>query len=307
MEHRPKPVPGANEVLIKVAYAGVNRHDCNQRARGHAPPGATDILGLEVSGSVIAVGSAVNARRIGEQVCALINGGGYAEYAVADAKLALPIPDHLDLRQAAAVPEAAFTCWLNLMELCGLRRSQTLLIHGGASGIGTFASQMATDMGVCVLATASTTEKCELARGKGAAACFNYKTDDVVQHVMDYTRGQGVDAILDMSGGQYTRQNLAMLKFRGTITHLTPGGHSEVGVPLGDVMRTQAKLTGALLRPLPAVDKYAIADKLMVALWPKLGAAITPTIDGVIPLDRAFEAHQRLESGNVLGKLILSV
>lgn len=304
---RPVPGPGPNDVLIAVAFAGVNRHDCNQRQRGTAPVGATDILGLEVSGRVAAIGSQVKELHLGDEVCALVDGGGYSEFAVADSRLVLPKPDSLSLEQAAALPEGLFTAWLNLVCLCGLSDGDAVLVHGGASGVGLMAMQLARSMGAQVYATAGTDERCDFCMQNGASAAFNYKRGDFVEEVRSATGGKGVDIIVDMAGGLYAERNLRALAQDGRITHLASGIEPTYSVPLRLVMQKRARITGALLRPLPAEKKHEMARQLRERAWPLLGSQITPVLDTTFPLNEVVDAHERMERGENYGKILLRV
>lgn len=301
----PSPRPG--EVLIEVSFAGVNRHDCNQRIRGTAPAGATDILGLEVSGHVVAVGEGVTRVIPGDVVCALTNGGGYAEYAIADAALCFPIGPSLSLNTAAAIPEALFTAWLNLVELCSLKDGETVLVHGGASGVGLIAIQLARHLGAKVLATAGTARRVELCMSHGAHAAFNYRETDFVGKVLENTSGRGADVIVDMAGGLYAERNLHALAADGRITHLSSTNQPSYSAPLPLIMQKRARITGALLRPLPAPRKRAIAAALQDMIWPVLGSKITPVVDRSFPLEQAATAHSRLETGENVGKVLLAI
>lgn len=306
MQERPVPAPGRGQVLIAIAFAGVNRHDCNQRTRGTPPAGATDILGLEVSGRIVAVGPGVTEWVAGEEVCALIDGGGYAQYALADAALVLPVPAGFSLEQAAAVPEALFTAWFNLIGLCNLGEGETVLIHGGASGVGLMAMQLAASLGANVYATAGSDERCALCVRHGAIAAFNYKSEDFVAAIAEATAGRGADVIVDMAGGLYAERNLRALATDGRITHLASGIEPTYSIPLGLLMQKRARITGAQLRPLPAAQKHKIAQDLRAEVWPLLGTQIVPVIDSVLPLQDASDAHRRMEAGENLGKLLLA-
>jgi putative PIG3 family NAD(P)H quinone oxidoreductase len=293
-------------VLIAVAFAGVNRHDCNQRTRGVPPAGATDILGLEVSGRIVAVGSGVSGLAPGEEVCTLIDGGGYAQYALADAALVFPVPASLSPEQAAAVPEALFTAWLNLVWLCDLKKDETVLIHGGASGVGLLAMQLATSLEARVYATAGTEGRCEFCVQHGAVAAFNYKSEDFVAALAEATGGKGADVILDMAGGLYAERNLRALAADGRISHLASGIEPTYSIPLSLLMQKRARITGSQLRPLPVEQKRKIAQELFERIWPLLGREIVPVIDCIIPLQKAAKAHRRMEAGQNLGKILLA-
>ncbi|MDB5651970.1 MAG: quinone oxidoreductase, family protein [Hyphomicrobiales bacterium] len=307
LEERPLPIPGAGQVLIRTAFAGVNRHDCNQRQRGTPPPGATDVLGLEVSGEIVDVGPDVMEHRIGTRVCALVNGGGYADYAIAEDSLTLSVPDALSPEAAAALPEALFTAWLNLFELCELKPGETVLIHGGASGVGVLATQLANAFGATVFATAGSDDKCSFCTTNGAVKCFNYRNEDFVAGILQETNGRGADVILDMAGGLYAEKNLRALAMGGRVSHLTSGKPPTYTVPLSLIMQKQARITGALLRPLAFADKQRIAKRLKSDVWPLLGTAIVPVIDSIVPLEEVLAAHHRMEAGLNKGKILLSL
>lgn len=303
---RPVPQAGPGQVLIRVAYAGINRHDAGQRSRGAPPPGATDVLGLEVSGEVVAVGDGVDKNRVGERVCALVDGGGYATYCLADAGLALPMPTELGEKQAAAVPEALFTAWFNLVDLGGLAAGGWLLVHGGAGGVGSIAIQIGKALGCKVITTASSAEKCEACRRFGADVAVNYKQEDFVAAAHAATGGKGVQVILDIAGGLYAERNIQALGLDGSVVHLSSGGASAVySVPLRLIMGKRARITGSLLRPMPLAGKLAIAAEVRARLWPLLGKDIRPAIDSVFALDDVVSAHRRLDANQQIGKILL--
>lgn len=303
---RPIPTPAPNQVLIKVAYGGVNRHDCGQRQRGQPPHGATDIPGLEIAGTIVHVGAGVSRWREGDEVCALVNGGGYAQYCVADAPLLLPIPNGFDLQQAAMLPEAMFTVWLNLFEIGRLRAGDWCLVHGGASGVGTIAIQVARALGINVMATAGSDAKATLCTQLGAQAVCNYQREDFVTMVADATNGHGADVILDMAGGGYAERNLRAVATDGRIVHLTAAGEPRYNVPLALIMQKRAIITGAMLRAYPLERKAWLASELLRTVWPMLGSTIHPVLDSVFPLDDARGAHVRIESGEHAGKILLA-
>ncbi len=307
MDMRSTPQPGPGEILIRVAYAGVNRHDCNQRQRGAPPPGATDILGLEASGHVAACGPGVATHGIGDHVCALTNGGSYADYVIADAQLVLPVPAGLEDGAAAALPEALFTAWFNLVEICALKAGEIVLVHGGASGVGAIAIQLARLLGARVFATAGSEAKCAFACQQGAESCFNYRTEDFVAALQQATGGSGADIIIDMAGGLYAEKNLHALARRGRLTHLSSGQEPIFSAPLSLIMQKQAFVTGALLRPLERARKAAIAKEIRNRVWPRIGHDIVPAIDRVFPLAAAAEAHAYMEAGSNRGKILLSL
>ncbi|MCF8475454.1 MAG: NAD(P)H-quinone oxidoreductase [Pseudolabrys sp.] len=306
VEQRPIPSPGPSQVLIRVAFAGINRHDAGQRTRGNPPANATDVLGLEVSGEIVAVGDNVQASRIGEKVCALVNGGGYATHCLAYAGLALPQPPGLTEKESASIPEALITVWFNLVEIGGLKRDDWLLVHGGAGGIGSFAIQVGKALGCKVVTTASTDEKCEACKKLGADVVVNYKKEDFVTAVNTATSSRGVDIILDIAGGLYAERNLAALAPDGHILHLSSGGYDAVfSAPLRLIMAKRARITGSLLRPLPAQRQIALAEKVHARLWPLLGREIHPIIDSTYRLDDVRDAHRRLDANLQIGKILL--
>jgi len=302
---RPLPVPGPRELLVRVAAAGLNRHDVGQRRRGTPPPGATDIPGLEVAGEVVAAGAAVSAFRAGDRVCALVNGGGYAEYCLADERATLPWPGGIPDLAAAALPEALFTLWHNLCELCELRAGDWLLLHGATSGVGSIGIQLARELGAQVLATAGSAEKCAAALRLGARAACNYRSEDFVAMVQSATGGHGADLILDMAGGLYAERNLQALAADGRISHLTTQPEPRYSAPLELIMRKRARITGSMVRPLPIERKERIAAALRERVWPLIGTRIVPLIDTEFPLAQAGAAHARLESGEHIGKVLL--
>jgi len=307
LEERPVPVPAATQVLVRVGAAGVNRHDCFQRLRGSPPPGATDIPGLEVAGEIVAIGPEVRDQAVGARVCALVNGGGYAEYCVAESALALPVPTGFGWLQAAALPEALFTTWFNVFELAGLARGEWLLVHGGASGVGTAAIQLARARGARVIVTAGNDDKCNACLRLGAEAAINYHALDFVEEVARITDGRGVDVILDMAGGAYAERNLHAIAFDGRVIHLTTRGVPGFTAPLDLILRRRARITGSLLRPLVLERKARVAHALVEQVWPLLGRGIDPVIDSAHALVDARRAHERIESGAHIGKIMLSI
>jgi NADPH:quinone reductase len=304
---RPLPQPGAEEVLIKVAYAGINRHDCGQRLRGYGPPGATDIPGLEVAGEVVATGPGVKRWKAGDRVCALVNGGGYAEYCIAAEAVTLPIPAGLDLKLAAALPEALFTAWLNVFMLGRLKAGEWLLVHGGSSGVGTMALQLARLEGVHAVATAGSAEKCEACVRLGAARAINYREDDFVTGMKEASAGHGADVILDMVGGAYSRRNLEALALDGRLVHLSSGAGAEFCASVSAIMKKRAVITGSQLRVSALALKTEIVRQLMDRVWPHLGSRVMPILDSVLPLAQAGDAHARMESSAHIGKIMLEV
>ncbi len=304
---RPVPYPQAGEVLIAVRAAGVNRPDVVQRQGLYpAPPGASDIPGLEVAGDVVAVGEGVTSPAIGERVCALIAGGGYAEYATAPANCCLPIPQSFAYVDAAAIPETFFTVWHNVFERGALKSGETLLVHGGTSGIGTTAIQLAKVFGAKVIATAGSEEKCEACRVLGADLAIDYKTTDFVNAIKD-SPAKGVDVVLDMVGGEYTAKNIAVLKADGRLVNIAFLNGSKVNVDLMPVMLKRLTLTGSTLRARDLSFKGAIAAALRAKVWPMLSMGlIEPVIDSTFPLASAAEAHTLMESSGHIGKIVLT-
>lgn len=302
------PVPDVfdDEVLIRVAAAGVNRHDCNQRRRGPTPA-HSDVPGLEVSGTVVKTGRLATAFQVGQTVCALVDGGGYAQYAIAKMDQVLPMPAGLGWMEAAAVPEAAFTVWHNFFNIARLGPAQSVLLHGGTSGVGVMAIQLLTALGHPVFVTCGSAEKMNAARKLGAVGAFNYRTDDFVAALLALTDARGVDAILDMSGGMYAERNLEVLARRGHVLHLSPGNGARFDVPLRAIMAKEARITGSLLRSLPDAEKAAIARELLRSLWPMLQTKrVQPIIHATLPLTEAAQAHAMMEAGEHIGKIVLT-
>ena len=301
-----RPEPGRGEILIRVAAAGVNRPDLMQRAGLYPPPpGAPDTLGLEVAGVIEGVGPGVTRWREGQEVTALLAGGGYASYAIAHEGSALPIPKGLSLTEAAALPEAVFTVWANVFEAGALKRGETLLVHGGASGIGTTAIQMAKAHGARVITTAGDPAKVELCRRLGADVAINYRTDDF-ETVVGYSGG--ADVILDMVGGPYVQKNLNVLNDQGrcVIIAFLQGPHADLN--LMRLMLKRLTLTGSTLRSRSNAEKARIAREVERVVWPWIEAGtVKPVIDGTVPRDQAEQAHQRLQSGQHAGKIVLVV
>src|SRR5579862_8666178 len=306
---RPVPVPGAGDVVIKVAAAGVNRPDVMQR-RGHypPPPGASDIPGLEVAGTIDAVGADVSTLRRGDRVCALVAGGGYAEFCVAPAAQCLPIPDGLTNVQAAAVPETFFTVWSNVFERGRLVAGETVLIHGGSSGIGTTAIQLARANGARVFATAGSADKCAACERLGAERCINYKDADFVAAVREATAGRGVNLILDMVGGDYVARNIEALAMDGRLVQIAVLGGVKAQINMLAIMQRRLTITGSTLRARPVAEKGAIAEAVRTHVWPLLASgAVAPVIFKTFPLADAAAAHEVMESSAHIGKLVLVV
>ena len=306
---RPDPVPAAGEILIDVAAAGVNRPDVIQRLGKYPPPpGASDLPGLEVAGVVAALGAGVGGWSIGDPICALLAGGGYAERAAVPHEQCLPIPAGLTAIQAAGIPETFFTVWTNVFQRGKLKAGETILIHGGTSGIGTTAIQLATAFGARVLATAGTDEKCAACLRLGAAAAWNYRTTDWVEAMRQATGGRGADVVLDMVGGDYTARNLQVLAIEGRLVQISFLKSSQVELDIALLMRKRLWLTGSTLRPRTPAEKGAIARQLETEVWPLLASrAVAPVIDAVFPLADAPLAHQRMESSAHVGKIVLDV
>jgi putative PIG3 family NAD(P)H quinone oxidoreductase len=306
---RPVPAVGADEVLIKVAAAGVNRPDVAQRlGRYPPPPGASDIPGLEVSGVIEKVGETVADFQVGDRVCALVAGGGYAEYCAAPAGQCLPIPRGVDLIDAAGIPETIFTVWTNVFERGRLTAGESILIHGGSSGIGTAAIQLARARGARVFATAGSPEKCAACEALGAERGINYREADFVKSIREATDGRGVDVVLDMVGGDYTPRNLDVLALDGRLVQIAMLMGAKVEINLMPVMQRRLTITGSTLRPRPVAEKAAIARAVRTHVWPLFeSGAVRVVVYRTFPLRAAAEAHQVLESGAHIGKLLLAV
>jgi len=306
---RPMPKPGPDEVLIKVAAAGVNRPDVLQRQGGYnPPPGASDLPGLEVAGEIVAVGPDTKRWKVGDRVMALVAGGGYAAYCVAPGPQCLPIPGKLDLVHAAGVPETFFTVWTNVFERGRLQAGESFLVHGGSSGIGTTAIQLASRFGARAFTTAGSDEKCSKCKELGAAVAINYRTQDFVQVVKEATGGQGVDVILDMVGGDYMAKNLQCLAVEGRLVQIAFLKGAKAELNFAGLMVKRQTITGSTLRPQSVTQKGAIAQALEAKVWPLLAAGeVAPLLHATFPLDQAAEAHRLMESSAHLGKIVLSV
>jgi len=305
---RPVPQPGPGEVLLKVFAAGVNGADLTQRkGRYPIPPGTPDILGLECAGEIVALGAGVTDWRAGDQVCALLIGGGYAEYCAVPAPQCLRIPAGLSVIEAAALPEVAMTVWRNVFEIGRLAPGETILVHGGASGIGTHAIQLAHRLGSRVLATAGSDAKCRRCEELGAMRAINYKTQDFVAIAREAT-GAGVDVILDMVGGDYIQRGLDLLAPGGRLVMLAHKQGSKVQLELAPIQAKNLYLTGSRLRPRPIAEKGRLAAAVRKAVWPLIEAGdVKPIIDSRFPMRDAAEAHRRMESGEHIGKVLLTV
>ncbi|TCM82667.1 NAD(P)H-quinone oxidoreductase [Rhodovulum steppense] len=303
---RPVPVPGAGEILIRLAYAGVNRPDALQRAGLYAPPPwASDLPGLEGAGEVVAIGPDVAGIAVGDQVCALLPGGGYAEYVVTPAAHALPVPEGLDLEQAACLPETFFTVWSNVFMRGGLKAGERFLVHGGSSGIGTTAIQLAHVFGARVFTTAGSAEKCAACVALGAERAINYREEDFAEVL----RAEGgADLILDMVGGDYLPRNVRALADEGRLVQIAFLKGSKVELNFAQVMMRRLTITGSTLRPQSDLAKARIADELRDKVWPLIAAGrVRPVMDSEFPLDDAAAAHARMESSAHVGKIVLRV
>jgi NADPH2:quinone reductase len=308
MVERPVPSPGPGEILIKVAAAGVNRPDMLQR-QGHypVPPGASDVLGLEVAGEVCALGEGVTLHNVGDDVMALIPGGGYAEYALAHESNALPVPQGLSMKEAAAIPETYFTVWTNVFDRGGLKAGEWFLVHGGSSGIGVTAIQLAHAFGAKVIATVGDERKAEACRKLGADIVVNYKTQDFVEEARKAS-GRGVDVILDMVGGDYVPRNYAAAAMDARIVQIAFLHGPKVELDLRPLMMKRLVHTGSTLRPRSPAEKAEIAEHLREKVWPLLEAGrCKPLIDSKFPLDQADKAHERMESSAHIGKIVLTI
>ena len=306
---RTLPVIKPNEVLIKVAYAGVNRPDCLQRAGAYPPPaGASDLPGLEVSGKIIQTGTDVKRWTIGAKVCALTPGGGYAEYVAVPDGQVLPKPYSLSMHEAAAMPETFFTVWSNVFMRGQLKGGETLLIHGGASGIGTTAIQLAKAFGATVIVTAGSDERCAACLALGANHAINYKTHDFVDQVKSITGGDGANVILDMVGGDYAKRNHSCAAIDGRIVQIATLGGAVTEIDLRLIMAKRLFHTGSTLRPQSEAAKAIIAAQLLEHVWPLIEAGtIKPLMDQTFDLVDAWKAHTRMEAGEVIGKMVLRV
>jgi NADPH:quinone reductase len=304
-----KPAPARGEVLIRVEAAGVNRADALQRKGAYAlRPGVSPILGLEASGTIEAIGEGVQRWKAGDSVCALLTGGGYAEYAVTPEVQCLPIPRGLSMIEAASLPETFFTVWLDVFDFGGLKPGESLLVHGGSSGIGITAIQLAHSLGSTVYATAGSDAKCDACRNLGAAEAINYRTADFQKEIQRVTANRGVDVILDMVGGSYTPKNLRILAANGRLVHINYMESPKAEIDLALICARHLTITGSGLRPQPVEKKAEIAHALEKTAWPLIEAGkIKPVIDKVFPLEQAAEAHRLMESSTHIGKIVLKV
>ncbi len=306
---RPVPVPGKGEVLIAVAAAGVNRPDIVQRMGMYPPPpGAPSIPGLEVAGTIFAVGEGVSHALINHKVCALVSGGGYAQYCVANADHCLSIPPNLTMEEAAALPETLYTVWTNVFERAYAVEGDTVLIHGGTSGIGTMAISLGKLFGLKIIVTCGSDEKCAAAKALGADHAINYKTQDFVEEVKAITEGKGVQAVLDMVGGDYVPRNLQCLAEDGRHVSIAVQGGLMATIPIFDIMRRRLTLTGSTLRPRDAAFKTLVTAELQSNVWPLVeDGRLRPVMDQSFPLELAADAHRRMEAGTHVGKIVLTV
>ena len=305
----PIPVPQAGEVLVKVAFAGVNRPDVIQRQGFYPPPpGASPLIGLEVSGEVVALGEGVDPGLLGKQVCALTPGGGYAQYCRVPAGHCLPVPDGLPLDQAAALPETLFTVWHNVFERGYAREGETILVHGGTSGIGSMAIMLGKHFGLTVIVTCGGADKCAEALKIGADHAIDYKAQDFVEEVGRITGGKGVELVLDMVAGDYVPRNLKCLADDGRHVTIAVQGGLQATINMAEVMRRRLHLTGSTLRPRSDAFKTMLADEITRLVWPLVaGGKLRPVMDRAFPLAEAAAAHARMEAGAHIGKIVLAV
>jgi len=308
-ETRPVPRPRPGEVLIRVAAAGVNRPDVLQRMGFYPPPpGASDLPGLEVAGTIVAVGPGGDPEQLGQAVCALIAGGGYAEYCTAPAGSCLPVPNGFSMAEAAALPETIFTVWHNLFERAWVMEGETVLVHGGTSGIGTTAIGLCKLFGIKVIVTCGSADKCAAATALGATLAVDYSNDDYVAAVKAFTDGKGVNAVLDMVGGDYVPRNLECLADDGRHVTIAFQRGAKVEIDISQVMRRRLTMTGSTLRARSADFKAALADEIHRTLWPRLAeGAWKPAMDQTFPLTEAAAAHARMQAGAHVGKIVLTV
>jgi NADPH2:quinone reductase len=307
---RPIPEFSADEVLVKVAAAGINRPDVSQRKGNYPPPAwaPQDIPGLEIAGTVVKTGANVTRWKIGDKVCALVIGGGYAEYCNVPTGQCLPVPENLSFIEAASLPETFFTVWSNVFDRGGLKKGESLLVHGGSSGIGVAAIQMAKALGSTVYVTAGSVEKCLFCEKLGAAKAINYKTENFRDVVLKITDGKGVDVILDMIGGDYTAPNIGSLANEGRLVMINMMKGKDVAIDLSEVMRKRLIITGSMLRSREVAFKTGIAQSLEKNIWPLLASgAIKPIIYKVFPAGKAADAHRLMESSEHTGKIVLDL
>ncbi len=303
------PRPGRGQVLVRVAFAGVNRPDVLQRLGRYPPPeGASPVPGLEIAGEIVVLGDDVEDKSLGRKVCALVTGGGYAEYCVADARHCLPVPEALSLAEAAAMPETLFTVWHNVFERGYAREGETLLVHGGTSGIGSMAIKLGKLFGLTVIVTCGTDGKCEAALELGADHAINYKTDDFVEQVNALTGGHGAELILDMVAGDYTQRNLTCLAVSGRLVTIAVLGGAQATINMAGLMVKRQTITGSTLRARSDAFKAALADEIGRMVWPLVQAGeLRPEMDSEFALRDAAAAHRRMESGEHIGKIVLDL
>ena len=303
------PGPGRGEVLVRVDHAGVNRPDCLQRAGLYPPPkGASDLTGLEISGEIVALGDGVDPSERGKRICALVNGGGYAEYCIARPEHCLPVPQGLSMAEAAAIPETLFTVWHNVFQRGYARDGEAILIHGGTSGIGTMATMLAKAFGLHVITTSGSDEKCTASLRVGADVAINYKTQDFVEEARAFTDGRGVDLVLDVVAGDYTQRNLDALCEDGRLVVIAVLGGPKSEINVAKMMVRRQTITGSTLRPRSNVFKGMLADELFREVWPLVESGeLRPVMDQVFPLADAAKAHRRMEAGEHVGKIVLQV
>jgi NADPH:quinone reductase len=308
-KQRPVPRPGDGEVLVRVAAAGVNRPDVMQRQGRYPPPaGASDLPGMEIAGTIVALGPNVSGLSMGDEVTALLPGGGYAEYAVAAAPLCLPLPSGISMVEAAAIPETFFTVWTNLFDRGRCKAGDTVLIHGGTSGIGTTAIQLAAAWGARVFATAGSDHKVQACVRLGAIRGINYRTEDFVEVMRAETGGKGVDITLDIVAGSYVARNLEVAAIEGRVVVISLLGGSRAEINMGLILTKRLTLTGSTLRPRTVAQKAEVADAVRKNVWPLLAAGrVRPVIHATFPLAQAAEAHRLMETSNHIGKIVLTV
>jgi putative PIG3 family NAD(P)H quinone oxidoreductase len=308
-ETRSVPSPGAGELLVKVAAAGVNRPDAAQRSGSYPPPpGASDLPGLEISGEVVALGTGVSRHKLGDKVMSLVAGGGYAQYCIAQDGQAIAVPSSLSMLEAGAVPETLMTVWHNVFERGGLKPGETILVHGGSSGIGTMAIQLATAFGAKVIVTVGSQDKADACVRLGAVTAINYKTGDFVTEVKAATNGAGANVILDMVGGDYVDRNYDCAAVDGRIVQIATLGGAKATVNIVKVMVKRLIHTGSTLRPRSNADKAAMVAAIEAKVMPLIREGrVKPVMDRTFPLEKAADAHRRLESGEHIGKIVLSV
>lgn len=306
---RPVPRPEAGEILVRVSHAGVNRPDCLQRKGVYPPPpGASDLPGLEVAGEVVQLGEGVDEGELGKRICALVNGGGYAQYCIVRPEHCLPVPDDMEMEKAAVMPETLFTVWHNVFQRGYARDGEVLLVHGGTSGIGTTAIALANLFGLTVIVTCGTDEKCAAARDLGADYAINYKTQDFSARVREITQGAGCDVILDMVAGDYTQRNLDCLAEDGRLVVIAVQGGTRSEIAMHKLMMKRHTITGSTLRPRSNVFKGLVADELFREVWPLAERGqLLPQMDRVFPLAEAAAAHARMEAGEHVGKIVLAM